>query len=180
MITLLNSRIDGIVNQTNRSSSFPENLSKIADSADERSISFGKYDTNQILEASKKLNQREQAAFGYLGHDASTAGIMRFAKAYISYVNSLSPEEQNGVRYRGTKENMSTLLAEAQTQLQKESGKPINEAAEHKSLLSMLFDEMKNQLQQQGITQKRHSSDFKTNDVVTISNAGRTLLSSNI
>jgi len=177
MISPINSRIEGIINEANRSSSYPENISKIADSQDERSSSFGKYDTNQILEASEKLNQREQAAFGYLVHDASTAGVMRFAKAYISYINSLSPDEQNGARYRGTKENMSALLGEAQAQLQKESGKPINTTAEHRSLLSMLFDEMKNQLQQQGINQKRHLSDSRTNDFVTISNAGRTLLS---
>jgi hypothetical protein len=39
---------------------------------------------------------------------------------------------------------------------------------------------MKNQLQQQGISQKRQPSDLKTSSLVTSSNTGRALLSDTI
>ena len=180
MITPMNHRLEVGTSTISRSSAYPENLSKIADSDDERSSSFGQYNHHQILAASEKLNQREQAAFGYLSHDASTSGIIQFAKAYISYINSLSPEEQNGVRYRGTKESVSNLLAQAQTQLQNEKEKPVGASTEFKSLLSRILDEMQNQFQQRGINQKSHFSNAKTTDFVTISEAGHRRLSNQI
>nr|WP_314863984.1 hypothetical protein [uncultured Undibacterium sp.] len=177
MINTINNRYGMSTDALNPSKQYPENLSKIADSADERSSSYGKYSNQQILAVSEKLNQREQAAFGYLGHDASTAGIIRYAKAYISYIDSLSPEEQNGVRYQGTKDNMSTLLNQANAQFSSEINKPNGADVEYKSLLSMLLDEMNKQLQQNGIGKKNSSSEHKNTDVVTISNAGRRLSS---
>jgi hypothetical protein len=177
VINTINSRYGVSADALNLSKPYAENLSKIADSADERSSTYGKYSNQQILAASEKLNQREQAAFGYLGHDASTAGIIRYAKAYISYVDSLSPEEQNGVRYQGTKGNMSSLLNQATAQLSGESKKTNGAEVEYKSLLSMLLDEMNNQLHQRGIGKKSSSSEHKNSDVVAISDPGRRLWS---
>src|SRR5664279_234768 len=96
----------------NNRTQYPEDLAVIADSIDSRSTSYGKYTDQQVNDASQQLNAREYMAFGHFGNDASSQGIKIFAEAYIKYINTLSPEEQNSVRYKGTKESMGTILTE--------------------------------------------------------------------
>lgn len=125
-------------------SSYPDNLAVIADSADKRSQSYGKYSNKQILEASERLNKQEYLAFGQFSSDASTSGIKKYAEAYIKYYDKLSPEEQNSPRYKGTRESMANLLSQANAQLQSESGNKSEKATQKPtSLLLMLLEDLK-------------------------------------
>ncbi len=148
---------------------YPENLSEIADSADTRNKRYGKYSNEQILDASKKLSAREYAAFGHLSNDASSAGIAKYAQAYIKYVSQLSPEEQNGVRYKGTKESVSGLLAQARAAAAEESASPAKKADKPSSLLLQLLAEIERNQQKAG----SHSVANKNAERVTISDEAR-------
>jgi hypothetical protein len=152
---------------------YPENLSEIADSADTRSKSYGKYSGQQMLEASKKLNAREYAAYGHLSNDATSAGIAKYAQAYVKYINQLSPEEQNGVRYKGTKESVSGLLAQAQAAAAAESASPAKKADKPSSLLLQLLTEMERNQQKSG----SRGLPNQNADRVTISEDARRLAS---
>jgi hypothetical protein len=158
---------------SNNSSQYPENLSEIADSADSRSKSYGKYTQQQILDASKKLNAREYAAFGYFGNDASSQGIKSYAEAYLKYINQLSPDEQNGVRYKGTKENMTALLAAANAQIAEENAHPGKKPVKPTSLLLMMLDEMMIRLKKNPIHADASSNAANSADRVTISEEAR-------
>ena len=81
-----------------------ENLSEISDSCDPHNKNFGKYTDKQIADATNKLNAREYAAFGHFAGNATPQGVAKLAEAYVNYMNQMSPEEQNGARYKGTKE----------------------------------------------------------------------------
>jgi hypothetical protein len=62
----------------------------------------GRYTMEQQREAGEKLNAQEYAAFGHLSGSGSSWGMRDFLKAYVKYVENLSPEDQQGDRYRGT------------------------------------------------------------------------------
>ena len=47
-------------------------------------------------------------------------GLKKFGEAYVAYINGLSPEEQNSVRYKGTKESMTRFLGELEGEISKE------------------------------------------------------------
>jgi len=56
---------------------------------------------------------REFQAYGYLSARANVSGDPRaYLKAYLTYYDSLSPEEQQTARYRGTREGALKGLAD--------------------------------------------------------------------
>jgi len=74
--------------------------------------SNGQFTTAQQAEANKVQSAAEYNAFGkYAGSD-SQAGNKQFVVAYISYVQSLPPYEQNSQRYAGTLQSAQNLLSE--------------------------------------------------------------------
>ena len=154
---------------SNNKPQYPENLAVIADSADSRSTSYGKYTDQQIADATNKLNARAYAAFGYFGNDASSQGIAKYAAAYVNYIKSLSPEEQNSVRYQGTKESMTALLAEANAQIAEEKAHPGKKPAQPTSLLMMMLDEMLKNFKKNGINAGAPTNAVNNTDQVTIS-----------
>ena len=149
-----------------------DNLSEIADSADTRSKSFGKYSPQQILDASKKLNEREYLAFGRLSNDGSSEGIAKYAEAYLRYINQLSPEEQNGVRYSGTKQSVSALLVQARAAAAQESPKSAGQVDKPSSFLIQILDEI-DRIQR---ADRRFGTGAGTASQVTISSEARRLL----
>jgi hypothetical protein len=96
----------------------------IAESVDTRSKYYGKFTDKQVSDSWDRVAAREKAAFGYFGNDASSEGLKKFGEAYVSYINGLSPEEQNSVRYRGTKENMTRFLGQIEGEIAKEKANP--------------------------------------------------------
>jgi hypothetical protein len=175
MINSINSaQVTNVPAASNTSPRYPENLEIIADSADRRSSSFGKYTDQQILEASKKLNAQEYAAFGHFGNDASSQGIAKLATAYINYINSLQPEEQNSGRYAGTKESMTALLAAANAQIAAgpDTG---NKPVQPKSLIEMVLDAMMKNLQKNGINVGTSANAANSGVQVTISDEARNI-----
>lgn len=153
-----------------------EDLAVIADSADRRSASYGKYTNEQILDASKKLNEREYAAFMHLSTDASTTGIKKYAEAYIRYYDQLSPEEQNSPRYKGTRESVSNLLSQANAQLSAEKAHPDKKAEEPTSFILMLLDSMNKHFETHGVKGQNISGNpSRTEDKVTLSEEARKL-----
>lgn len=129
-----------------------ENLSEIADSVDPRSKSHGKYTDKQIADATNKLNAREYAAFGHFGDDASSQGIKQFTEAYLNYLNQLSPEEQNSIRYKGTREGATALLAGVNAQIAEEKNNPAKKTGQPTSLLIMMLNEMTQHLKKNGVS----------------------------
>jgi hypothetical protein len=73
-----------------------ESLTAMVDNKD------GKYSLEQQRDATEKLNAREYAAFGHLAGSGSSWGMRDFLKAYVKYVENLSPEDQQSDRYRGS------------------------------------------------------------------------------
>jgi hypothetical protein len=72
----------------------------------------GQFTTAQQSEANKVQSAAEYNAFGkYAGSD-SQAGIKQYFQAYISYVQSLPPYEQNSQRYAGTLQAAKNFLNE--------------------------------------------------------------------
>jgi hypothetical protein len=85
---------------------YPENLAGVLDNKE------GKYTEEQQQEACKKLNAREYAAFGHLGGSGSSWGMRDQMKAYVKYVESLSPEEQQSDSYRGTLGSVKSMISQ--------------------------------------------------------------------
>ncbi len=57
---------------------------------------------------------REFKAYGYLSAQANVSGDPRaYLKAYLTYYDSLSPEEQQSSRYKGTREGALKGLADS-------------------------------------------------------------------
>jgi len=154
---------------SNNKPQYPENLSVISDSCDPHNKNFGKYTDKQIADATNKLNAREYAAFGHFAGDASSQGIAKLAAAYVNYINSLSPEEQNGARYKGTKEGAMALLAGANAQIAEEKAHPGKKPAQPTSLLMMMLDEMLKNFKKNGINAGAPSNAVDNTDQVTIS-----------
>lgn len=96
-------------------------------------------DPKATLEAQNAANEamqaREQAAFG----DAVTTGALEYARAYIEYYDSLSPEEQNSDRYRGTRENMVGVANRAAA----DAGKDVGDLSKSQDPISMLFEKIR-------------------------------------
>ena len=73
-----------------------EGLTAMVDNKD------GRYTLEQQRDATEKLNTQEYAAFGHLSGSGSSWGMRDFLKAYVKYVEKLSPEDQQSDRYRGS------------------------------------------------------------------------------
>lgn len=111
----------------------------IAESVDTRSKYYGKFSDKQVSDSWNRVAAREKAAFGYFGNDASSEGLKKFGEAYVSYINGLTPEEQNSVRYKGTKENMTRFLGQIEGEIAKEKANPSKKTKKHTlNLLDML------------------------------------------
>ncbi len=111
----------------------------ITESLDTRSKYYGKFSDKQVRDSWERVNARGKAAFGYFGNDASSEGLKKFGEAYVSYINGLSPEEQNGLRYKGTKESMTRFLGQIEGEIAKEKANPGKKAKKHTlNLLDML------------------------------------------
>ena len=159
---------------SNNSSQYSVNLSVICDSCDPHNINYGKFTQQQINDAWNQRNAREYAAFGYLAGDASPQGIAKFASAYINYINSLSPAEQNSASYQGTKESATALLAAANSQIVAGpySG---DKTAQPKTLLQMMLDAMLNNLKKSSINVGAASNAANSGVQVTFSDAAQNI-----
>lgn len=82
-----------------------------------------------------KLNAREHAAYFHLAGDTG----LNMMKAYIEYYDSLSPEEQNSARYRGTRENAVTAV----NNIEVGNGKPKGDYSMSRDPILSLFDAIK-------------------------------------
>lgn len=154
-----------------------ENLSEITDSVDPRNKSHGKYTDKEIADATNKLNAREYAAFGHFGDDASAQGIKKFTEAYLNYLNQLSPEEQNSIRYKGTRNGAMALLAGVNAQIAEGKTNPGKKADQPTSLLIMMLNEMTEHLKKNGINVNASVSSPTGESRVTISEEARKLYS---
>jgi hypothetical protein len=73
-----------------------ESLTGMVDNKD------GRYTLEQQRDATERLNAQEYTAFGHLSGSGSSWGMRDFLKAYVKYVEHLSPEDQQSDRYRGS------------------------------------------------------------------------------
>ena len=123
---------------TTNNSTQPSDI-MIAESIDTRSKYYGKFSDKQVSDSWDRVAAREKAAFGYFGNNASSEGLKKFGEAYVSYINGLSPEEQNSVRYKGTKESMTSFLGQIDGEIAKEKANPGKKAKKPTlNLLDML------------------------------------------
>jgi hypothetical protein len=83
-----------------------EGLGAIADNKD------GRYSAEQQSDAFEKLNVQEYAAFGHLSGSGSSWGMRDQMKAYVKYVEGLSPEDQQSDRYRGTLGSVKSMISQ--------------------------------------------------------------------
>ncbi len=175
MINGIYSTLAPSVPSSTASTKYLENLSEIADSVDPHSKSHGKYTDKQIADATNKLNAREYAAFGHFGDDASSQGIKQFTEAYLNYLNQLSPEEQNSIRYKGTKESATALLAGVNAQIAEGKNNPGKKANQPTSLLIMMLDEMMLHFKKNGVGVNTPVISHTGGSQVTISEEARKL-----
>jgi hypothetical protein len=75
----------------------------------------GRFTQAQQSQANQTLQAREKAAYGQYVGTNTQAGNKQFVVAYINYVKSLPPDEQNSQRYRGTLTSAENLLNEINT-----------------------------------------------------------------
>ncbi len=135
---------------------------------------YGKFTNQQMYDATDRLNTKENMAFLSIlttNFPPSTETVKRFAKAYINYINQLSPEDQNSHRYKGTKESMTALLSSVSTQTDNEqstSGKKSKKATS--DIVKMLEDMLKN-FQEINNRTKSSAKETTRTDKVTISEA---------
>jgi hypothetical protein len=85
----------------------------LSDITDDQS---GKFTAAQQGQADDTLLAREKAAYGQYEGTNTQAGNKQFVVAYIAYVKSLPPDEQNSQRYRGTQASAQALLDEINAQ----------------------------------------------------------------
>lgn len=105
---------------------YPENLSAI--------IENPRSTREQQIAANDALNAREFLAFGVY----TTTSTLDFARAYIQYYDSLSPEEQNSNRYKGTREEMVGVAKRAAA----EEGKPTGDLDKPQDPILILLDDL--------------------------------------
>ncbi len=128
------------------------------------------YSQRELGAASEEVNRREYMAFGHLAGDATWGGIAKFAKAYIAYVNQLTPEEQSTQRYAGSVESASELLKAAEAHLQNgEDAQPANQPA--KDALTVFMEAYQNRMK--SIDERRESSVKEDDDKVSLSAAAQ-------
>lgn len=94
----------------------------VAESIDPRSKYYGQFSDQEVKAAFDSVNERETAGFGYTLGDQSLEGERNTISAYIKYLNSLSPEEQNSIRYKGAKERMTAVLAKIEGEIARGAG----------------------------------------------------------
>lgn len=80
----------------------------------------GAFTSKQMSDATKELNRREYQAFGHLAGDASLPGIVKFAKAYLAYYKTLTPQEAESTAYKGSDTDVARLLQQAESALKTE------------------------------------------------------------
>jgi len=93
------------------------------------------------------LTEREGKAFGHFAKEASAAAtpqerarlMTQYIKAYTEYYDSLSPEEQNSDRYRGTREGLVAQYASWAA----EAKEPAEDLSESRDPILMLFDKIR-------------------------------------
>ena len=94
---------------------------------------------------------QEYAAFGHFGDDASSQGIKQFTEALPNYLNQLSPEEQNSIRYKGTRKCDGALLAGVNAQIAEGKNNRKKPTSRHRSFIMML-DEMMLHFKKNGVS----------------------------
>lgn len=72
-----------------------------------RALESSTLDPDTARETQLKMIERERAAFTAPEH---TGDVLTRARAYIEFYDSLSPEEQDSERYRGTRETMAAIV----------------------------------------------------------------------
>ena len=130
------------------------------------------YSQRELSAASEEVNRREYMAFGRLGGDATWAGLAKFAKAYIAYVNQLTPEEQSTQRYAGTVESITVILNAAEAHLQNgEDTHPADQPA--KDALTVFMEAYQSRMK--AIEERRESSSVQQGggDKVSLSAAAQ-------
>jgi hypothetical protein len=152
---------------TNNSSQTSDIL--IAESCDSRSKYYGKFSDQQVKEASDRVNAKEFSAFISIGNDATLPGIKKYAEAYIKYIDQLSPEDQNSVRYKGTKESMTGVLAQADALMGSEKSTSGKKPKEAMSDIVKMFDAIKIRFIKQAKHSGASTSTVSNTDQVTIS-----------
>lgn len=108
--------------------SYPENLA-------------GQLDNDRLSEVDRtaianRMRERENAA---LGMARSTFDPATYAKAYIQFYDTLSPEEQNSDRYRGTREQAVATYQWSSA----DAGEPAEDLSGAQDPILMLFDKIK-------------------------------------
>lgn len=103
----------------------------------------------EALALNSARNAREEKAFVHFAREAGAAGsqaeserlFSKFYSAYIEYYDTLSPQEQNTQRYRGTREGAfsayKTLSASAEKIVE-----PQNESTKNQDYIVSLFDKI--------------------------------------
>lgn len=167
MVSAINS-IQVTNTQATDNSSQPSDI-MIAESVDTRSKYYGKFSDKQVSDSWDRVAAREKAAFGYFGNDASSEGLKKFGEAYVAYINGLSPEEQNSVRYKGTKESMTRFLGQLEGEISKEKltlGKKVKPT---KSGLLDMLDSITNHLKKKHTHAASTSNATSSTDRITLS-----------
>lgn len=106
---------------------FRSNLATVLD--DSKASQAEKNAANEAMQA------REQLAFGRF----AATSTLDYARAYIEYYDSLSPEEQNSDRYRGTRENMVAVANQASGA----TGEDVGDLSKSQDPIAMLFEKLK-------------------------------------
>ncbi len=162
------------VNTLNTSNSSQVSDVAIVESSYSDSKYYGKFTDQQMYDATDRLNAKENMAFLSIltsNFPPNAETVKRYAKAYINYINQLSPEDQNSHRYKGTKESMMALLASVSKQASNEQSKSGKESKKvTPDIVKMLEDIIKN-FQEINNRSKSSTKESTSTDQVTISEA---------
>jgi len=171
--------IDAISSSQKVSTLTTGNVSQVSDvgiveSSYSDSKYYGKFTDQQMYDATDRLNARENMAFLSIltsNFPPSTETIKRFAKAYINYINQLSPEDQNSHRYKGTKESMTALLASVSIQTGNEQSTSGKKSEKTTSDIVKMLEDILQYFQEMNSRPKSSAKETAGTDQVTISEA---------
>ncbi len=139
-----------ILGDTANQKSYPVDLSTRQDELASKST-LTKAETAEALALNTARNAREDQAFFHFSFEASYASSKpesdhlegQFYKAYVGYYDSLSPQEQNSQRYRGSREGAVAAQHSFEASSKSSDDAADSDLIDPKELVLLLFEKIK-------------------------------------
>lgn len=130
---------------------YPVDLSTRYDELSKK-VSLTPHEQAEGLALNKARNEREFQSFYHFSYEADSATtkaqsdhlLAQFERAYVEYYDSLSPQEQNSPRYRGTRDGAVAAYQAYETASSAPADPPPSDLSESQDPILLLFDKIKN------------------------------------